>query len=211
MPKKKKEKKRKNQYSLKVNAMDSFEKISKACKSTPNFDFDCKNCNENCCVSPYISIAEFLYVANYIIQKYDDPYKVLLRDNGIDKNGVQICPFLDSDKRCLIYNVRYYKCRMTGMDILDAVFTDVCQHKKAIGVKSPNITREQWLLWVNLLTKANKPFNYIEQLQFHSWIKFYFEDDHKLKPNQIKARDFLRNYLMLDQYIPVLVSEDLDS
>src|SRR4030042_1932836 len=154
MPKKKKEKKRKNQYSLKINAMDSFEKISKACKSIP---------------------------------------------------------FFDSDKRCLIYNVRYYKCRMTGMDILDAVFTDVCQHKKAIGVKSPNITREQWLLWVNLLTKANKPFNYIEQLQFHSWIKFYFEDDHKLKPNQIKARDFLRNYLMLDQYIPVLVSEDLDS
>jgi len=30
-----------------------------------------------------------------------------------------------------------------------------------------------------------------------------------IKKNQIKARDFLRNYLKLEEHIPILTAEDL--
>lgn len=207
--KKERKRKKKGSYLLSVNMMDGFEKIRKVLRAIPECDFDCDNCNDNCCVSPYISIAEFLYVASYILRKFDDPHKILLKNNGKNDSGVSICPFLDNDKRCLIYSVRYYKCRMTGMDILDTVFTDVCHHKHDAGIKSPEITKDQWLRWVNVLTRVNKSFNYDEQLQFHEWLNFYFEDDYKLKKNQVKARDFLRNYLKLEEHIPVLTADDL--
>lgn len=207
--KKKRKRKKPNAYLLSVNMLDSFDKIKKVHRAIPECDFDCDNCNENCCVSPYICIAEFLYVASYILRKFNEPYKILLRDNGKDINGVTICPFLDDDKKCLIYSVRHYKCRMTGMDILDSVFAEVCQHKHVVGIKSPKITKEQWVRWVDVLTRVNKPLKYNEQLQFHEWIKFYFDDDYRLDSAQIRVRDFLRNYLKLNDYIPVMTSEDL--
>lgn len=206
---KKKNKNRTNSFGSCINLIDSFDKLRKVHKNIPNFDFDCKNCEKNCCVSPYISVVEFLYVAGYIIRVYEEPYKVLLKNNGRNSEGFKICPFLDENRRCLIYNVRHYKCRMTGMDILDDFFTEVCIHKQELGLSSPKITKKEWIEWVTVLTKINKPLNYSEQLFFDDWLTFYFKNDDELSKNEIKVRNFLKDYLHLEDYIPNATAEDL--
>lgn len=204
-----KKKKKINGFSCTINLVDGFEKLRKVHKSIPEFNFDCTGCKKNCCVSPYISVIEFLYVSSHILRSFDEPYKILLNDNGRNEYGFKVCPFLDKNKRCLIYKVRHYKCRMTGMDILDKLFTDVCEHKVEKSLKSPEITKEKWLEWIAILTKINKPFDYSEQLFFDEWLTFYFKGDDELNKKEIRVRDFMRNYLRLENYIPKLSVDDL--
>lgn len=205
----KKKKRNKSQQSwCQINFADSFSKIKKVHKNIPNFNFDCKNCPKNCCVSPYISIVEFVYVMRYIIGNFNEPHKVISKDNGRNADGFLMCPFLDGDMRCLIYPVRHYKCRMTGMDVLDDIFTEVCEHKKVVGLKSPEISKEEWYEWVKILTKANKDFRYDEQKTFQKWIQFYFEDKENLNDNENKVRTLIKNYLHIEEYIPYADVDD---
>jgi Fe-S-cluster containining protein len=191
-----------------INIIDSFDKIKKVHKDIPEFDFGCRNCPNNCCVSPYISIIEFIYVSRYILKNFSNSNEILMKDNGRNKDGILMCPFLDSQKRCLIYPVRHYKCRITGMDILDDIFTDVCQNKKEIGLISPEITKKEWYGWVELLIKANKDFKYQEQKTFQSWIDFYFEDDNKLSLHEIRIRQVIKDYLNIEKFIPYITIDD---
>ena len=67
--KRKKKKSKKVQQSwCHVNFADSFDMVRKVNKEIPDFDFDCKNCKNNCCVSPLVSIVEFVYVVRYILK-----------------------------------------------------------------------------------------------------------------------------------------------
>jgi len=194
--------KKKRKCGIPINFIDSFEKIKKVHKSIPSFDFDCKNCKNNCCISPYISIAEFIYVAKYIINNFENANEIMFRDNGRNCDGILICPFLTKEKLCLIYPVRHYKCRMTGMSILDDIFTDVCDHKKELNLESPKITKQEWYDWVELLTKANKKFNYTDQKTFQAWLVFYFKDKDKLDTNEIVIQELIKNYLNMEEFIP---------
>ena len=203
-----KKKKKKNGNYFTVNFIDSFEKIKKVHKEIPIFDFDCKNCSHNCCVSPYISIMEFIYTARYILKNFNNANEILFNDNGRNNDGVLMCPFLTKEKLCSIYPVRHYKCRMTGMDILDDIFTEVCEHKKELNLSSPKIDKKEWYGWVELLTKANKDFNYQEQKNFQEWLRFYFEDEERLTPHEIKIRELIKNYLNIDDYIPFIDIDD---
>ncbi|MCK9442520.1 MAG: hypothetical protein M0Q13_14010 [Methanothrix sp.] len=192
-----------------VDFIDSFEKIKKVHKNIPNFDFDCKNCKKNCCVSPYISIIEFIYVTRYIIKNFEKPNEILFKDNGRNSDGILLCPFLTNEKMCLIYPVRHYKCRMTGMDILDDIFTDVCEHKKELKWNlTPTITKQDWYSWIELLTKANKSFNYDDQRTFQSWLRFCFQEKEKLNNHEIAIQDLIKNYLNIDNYIPYIDAND---
>jgi Fe-S-cluster containining protein len=195
-------KKKIKQTFSQINFLDSFDKLRTVHKSIPNFDFDCKNCKNNCCVSPYISIIEFIYVVRYILKNFKRSNEILNRDNGRNNDGILMCPFLNNEKQCLIYPVRHYKCRMTGMDILDDIFLDGCDHKREIGLKSPKITKEEWYKWIEILTKANRNFKYDDQKTFQSWISFYFEFEYRLNDNEKRVRKILKNYLHIEEYIP---------
>lgn len=196
-------KKNKKKNGISVDFIDSFKKIKKVQDSIPNFDFNCKDCKNNCCISPYISIAEFIYVTRYIIKNFEKPNELLFNNNGRNCDGILICPFLSKNKMCSIYPVRHYKCRMTGMDIVDEFFVNVCENRDKLNLR-PLITKESWYSWVELLIKANKNFQYEDQKTFQAWIKFYFEDKDKLDEHELRIQELIKNYLIIDNYIPFI-------
>lgn len=59
--------------------------------------------------------------------------------NGIEANfvdkGKQICPFLDKNKRCVVYDKRPYICRQFGTTTAPTHFL-TCQIKENLGPKS---------------------------------------------------------------------------
>lgn len=81
----------------------------------------CNGCGECCKDSPEISYSEFLYIYDYVKNKFDTETKrrllikaIRTHMYGLLKPGRNCC-FLDNNKRCLIYERAPMSCKSWGL------------------------------------------------------------------------------------------------
>ena len=77
-------------------------------------DFNCKQCGNCCACVLMVSQKEINRIKNYINKYHIQPTN---RNNILNDEFVDICPFLDEKNNCKIYEVRPEICRWFRCDI----------------------------------------------------------------------------------------------
>ena len=92
-----------------------FEKLNKIYDTVPSGK--CEGCAKCCMESVGINLTEFLNIYKYLKERpeiYNKYIDKVLDYYFMEYKEKKLCPFLDENKRCAIYEVRPLNCRIFG-------------------------------------------------------------------------------------------------
>jgi len=186
------------------------DKVKDLLNSVPGLD--CTGCWGDCCVSPTMTLVEFIYMMESGKEIFGEPtFKNFLEKPRIEHKiyvGNSHCRFQDlDDGKCLIYPGRALACRLHGHDALRAFESKEMVFCDRNPDKDQSLTQDLLNSMIHSVRELadqieiayEEPY-FMLSLNLECWIDFYYNESISVHRNPLKYMyDYLHENLRLPE------------